>query len=442
MNQVGTSFRKGQRSFVIIGNGIAGVTAAETLRAEDASANMIMIANDPWPVYYRPALKDYLAGRVYEAKLWARPANFYREQGIHCIADRVVDIDIQRHSVYLQSGQQVGYSHLLLANGASAKKLACRGLDLIGVTTLRTIADYQAVLGRLDIARRIVVAGSGTLSLETVEVLRQRGHEVSHLLRHRTLWSEVLDATASDLVLQQVRRDGVDIYLEEEIAEIIGDQGQVTGVVTTKGTHIPCEMVLIAIGIEPNIDFIKRSGLACGRGVIVDSAMRTNAPGVYAAGDVVETYHPIMGESRLIGQWFPSVQQARAAVYSMLDMLDIKHAFHFYYNATFLYGLDFGAVGLTNVRGHPYQEIIADPKPRNYRKILLKDGIPVGMLSLGDRKEALTFKRAIDHNVNLLPILSSLFTENFKLADWLDYQGVPPPVLGISKVEETVGVAI
>ena len=197
-------------TYVVIGNGIAGVTAAEILRSEDSAADITVIADDPFPVYYRPALKDYLAGRVHEDKLWARPNSFYQDHRIRFLADRVVGIQAGQHAVQLQSGRQVGYDRLLLANGARAARLTCPGVELAGVTTLRTVADYQAVVSRLGTAQRIVVSGSGTLALETIETLRHRGYQVTHLLRRRTLWSEVLDATASDLVLQQERRDGVD----------------------------------------------------------------------------------------------------------------------------------------------------------------------------------------------------------------------------------------
>src|SRR5438067_8694075 len=252
-------------SYVFFGYGIAGVTAAEILHNGDSAADITVIADDPFPVYYRPALKDYLAGRVREDKLWARPSSFYQNRNIRFVSDRVIGLQVGQHAVQLASGRQLGYHRLLLANGARASRLTCPGLDLEGVTTLRTVADYQAVLQRLSRAHRIVVSGSGTLALETIETLRHRGYHVTHLLRHRTLWSEVLDATASDLVLQQEKRDGIDVRSEEEIAEITGKQGQVSGIVTTSGTRIPCEMVLIAIGIEPIIDFVKSSGIGCGR---------------------------------------------------------------------------------------------------------------------------------------------------------------------------------
>ncbi len=314
------------------------------------------------------------------------------------------------------------------------------------MTTLRSVTDYQNVLNRLDTARHIVVVGSGTLALESVESLRQRGYAVSHLLRRSILWSGVLDATASDLVLQQEMRDGADVYLEEEVVEIIGDQGRVSGVVTTKGKRISCDIVIFAIGIAPNIDFIQRSGIACGRGVLVDAMMRTNAPHIYAAGDVVETSDSMTGRTRVIGQWYPAIQQARAAAYSMLGVLDTSHPFQTttFYNATFLYGLDFASVGITNIAvgarfiapSEQYTEIVADPKPRTYRKATLANGVPIGMLSLGDRAGTLAFKRAIDYQVNLSSVASVLFADNFKLDDWLNSQGVPPPILGVNRIGE------
>ncbi len=420
-------------TYVIIGNGIAGATAAEVLRAEDSAATITVIADDPFPVYYRPALKDYLAGRIPEDKLLARPASFYQDHNIRFLPDRVVRIQAAQHLVQLQSGRQMGYDRLLLANGARPASLRCPGLDLVGVYTLRTVADYQALLENLSATRRVVVSGSGTLALETVETLRHRGYAVTHLIRRRTLWSEILDATASDLVLQQERRDGVDVRLEDEIAEIRGRRGEVSGVVTTSGAQVECETVIIAVGIEPNIDFLKASGIACGRGVRVDGKMRTNTPDIYAAGDVLETQNALTGRARPIGQWYPSIQQARAAAYSMLDLLDTNRPFNSstFYNATFLYGLDFASIGVTNMSG--LQEVVAEPKPRTYRKVLLKDGVPMGMLALGDRRQVLAFKRAIDHRINLQVVVSVLFADSFRLDDWLDRQGVPPPLLGVAR---------
>lgn len=422
--------------YVIIGNGIAGITAAETLRAESPNAPISLIASDSLPAYYRPALKDYLAGRVGEEKLRARPTTFYQEQHLYYLTDRVVGLNPQHHLIHLQTGRQLPYARLLLANGARPRRLRCPGSELVGVTTLRDITDYQALLARLPAVRQVVVAGGGTLALETVESLRLRGCEVMHVIRGGTLWPVALDVTASDLVIQQEMRDGVIVRLNEEIAEIAGERGQVNGVVTTGGARISCQMVIAAIGIEPNLDFIQPSGMACGRGVRVDALMRTNLPDIYAAGDVVETLDPRTGYARVIGQWYPAVQQGRAAAYSMLDLLDERRPFYpgAFYNATFLYGLDFAAAGLTTMQGPPFQEIVAPPRARRYRKVTLHDGVPVGMLSIGDRRAALAFKRAIDYGVSLAPVASSLFDDAFSLHEWLDRRHVPPPIMGVSKI--------
>lgn len=426
-----------QSGYLIIGNGVAGVTAAEVLRAEDSAADITVIADDPYPVYYRPALKDYLGGRVREDKLWARPTAFYQDQRIRFYNEHIVSLSVDQHTVELTTGQRIAYSRLLLAQGARASTLSCPGLNLKGVTTLRTVGDYQFTLGRLPAVRRIVVTGSGTLALETIETLRHRGYAVTHLLRRHTLWSDVLDPTASDLVLQQERRDGVIVREEEEIAEVSGKNGEVSGIVTTKGSHIPCELVVIAIGIDPIIDFAKQAGIVCGRGVKVDETMRTSAADIYAAGDVVETMDGATKHTRVLGQWYPAIVQARAAAYSMLDLLDTARSYRFgaFYNATFLYGLPFAAVGLTRKPkdASDYAEIVADPQPRTYQKVLLHRGVPVGMLALGDRSRVLAFKRALDHHTTLTPVVSRLFAPDFSLSSWLDTQGVPPPILRVSR---------
>jgi NADPH-dependent 2,4-dienoyl-CoA reductase/sulfur reductase-like enzyme/pSer/pThr/pTyr-binding forkhead associated (FHA) protein len=421
-------------SYVIVGNGITGITAAEVLRTEDAAATIGVIADDPYPVYYRPALKDYLAGRINENKLWARSTNFYQEYNVRFLPDRVVQVLPQPRALQLQSGRQVAYEHLLIASGARPLTLTCPGSNLRGVATLRTVTDYQRTMEYLNSVQRVVMVGSGTLAMETVETLRQRGYEVTHLIRRQILWSEVLDATASDLILQQERRNGVDVRLGEEVVEIMGKDGQVTGVLTTSGARIACEMVVVAIGVTPEINFVRPAGVECGRGIRVDNAMRTSVPGIYAAGDVLETVNELTGRTRVIGQWYPSIQQARAAAYSMLNLLDTEYPFRSstFYNATFLYGLDFASVGVTNATG--LQELVAEPQPRTYRKVVLKDGFPVGMLALGNRRQVLEMKRAIDHHVNITPVANRLFNDDFSLNDWLDSQGVPPALLSAQRV--------
>ena len=246
-----------QFSYVVVGNGIAGITAVETLRAEDDSADIAVVADTPLPLYNRPLLKDFLAGRVSEDTLWMRPESFYQDQLVHFINGRVIDIEVDQHTIHLQNGEQIGYQRLLLATGARARQLSCPGANLVGVTTLRTVDDYRKVLNYLGYVRRVVVIGSGPLALESVEVFSQKGYQVIHLLRHSTLWPEVLDKTASDLVLQQEWRDGVDIHIEEDISEIIGRSGHVTGVMTTKGAFIPCDMVIVAIGITSELDYLQ-----------------------------------------------------------------------------------------------------------------------------------------------------------------------------------------
>jgi NADPH-dependent 2,4-dienoyl-CoA reductase/sulfur reductase-like enzyme len=429
-------------SFVIVGNGIAGVTAAETVRQEQPSAEITIISETPTPACHRPSLKDYLAGRVEEDVLFARRPSFYADKGLLFLLDRVADIDVARHQLVLRRGQSLGYDRLLLATGARSRRLTCPGSDLAGVLTLRTVTDYQAALRFLEIARRVVVYGAGPLALETVDTLRQRGLHVIHLLRRRQLWADMLDRMASELILHQEQEAGVEVRVEDEIAEIIGKSGRVQGIITRNGARIPCDLLIMAIGSEPVIDCIKASGIVCERGVTVDHAMRSSVADVYAAGDVAETLDPLMGRMRIPGQWYPAMQQGRAAAYGMMGMLDALRLRHTapYSNAylrpinTFsLFGFDIAAVGLTNLSSPAYQEVMADLQTHIYSKTWLKNGVPVGMLSFDGQRDTLAFKRAIDHAVDLTPVASCLFERDFKLQNWLDGQKVPAPVLAVRK---------
>lgn len=419
-------------SYVIIGNGIAGVTAAEVLRAEDTECALTIVAEDPFPVYYRPALKDFLSGKLAEEKLWARPSTFYQERDIRFLPTRVTGLNPRQHTLRLHNGKTLQYDTLLLAQGARPRTLTCPGYNLEGVFTLRSVTDYQHILHRLEKVQNVVICGSGTLALESAETLAQRGYQVTHLLRGQRLWSEVLDGVASDMILQEERRAGIDVGIEEEITRIVGQDGEVCGVFTTRGRQLPCELVLIAIGIEPRIDFLRDSGVACGRGVQVDAHMRTSVPDIYAAGDVTENIEALSGRTRILGQWYPAIQQARLAALHMAGALSspppvVEAPF---YNATFLYGLDFVSLGLTNLpESSSFHEIIAEPQPRSYRKVVLCNGIATGALLLGERKQALALKRAIDHHANLAPIARQLFTPSFDLDAWLTQQGISAPLL-------------
>ncbi len=443
-------------SYTIIGNGIAGITAAETLRNEDASAHITVVADHPLPVYMRPALKDYLAGRVSEQDLYARRRSFYADHNIHFVFDRAAGIEVDSRVVHLRSGRRLSYERLLLATGARARRLNCPGSELAGVVALRTLTDFQVAIQQLAAARRVVVAGSGPVALETVEILHQRGLQVTHLLRGRCAWPNVLDMTASGLLLNQERRAGVDVRLEEEIVEIAGKQGHVAGVITNSGARIPCDLLITALGAEPAIDFISTSGIACARGVKVDQAMHTSAPAIFAAGDVAEVIDTITGQPRCIGQWYPAIQQGRTAAYAMLGLLGTNHLLHplKHNNAylrsittAYLFGFDIAAVGITSpaalataaapalpgALSPDYQEVFADRGMHLYGKALLKDGIAIGVLSFDGRRDMLAFKRAIDHAVSLAPVASCLFARDFKLATWLDAQRVPTPILAVRK---------
>jgi len=422
--------------YLIIGNGIAGITAAEVLHREDPTASIAILSEDIRPTYYRPALKDYLRGTLSEEKLFMHSDAFYQERQIELQQGCVVRIKPAQHRVVLDNGSEIGYQKLLLACGAHPTRLTCAGNELEGVATLYSIDDYQSILRRLEKVRHAVVYGSDPLAIDTVEALRKRKITVTHILPSSLLWPDMLDATASDLILQRERRDGVNVRLEEDIVEIKGRRGRVTGVELARSTPISCELVIVANGFEANCEWIRQSGIACGKGVRVNARMQTGAPDIYAAGDVVEIIDASTGRARILAQWYPALQQARVAALSMLGRSDVALSNTYYY-ASFLYGVEFAAIGVTRLaRTQGVQEVLAEPKAGEYRKLLLQQGLPLGVLAIGNRKGIMDIKRAMDHRVDLSPVQDQIFSADFRLGDWLDQQGVPPLFAPARKREE------
>lgn len=416
-------------SYIIIGDGPAGISAAEAIRADDPDATITVLSADPNPYYYRAALTNYLLGQLRDDELWGVPPDFYARHGIGRYYGQVVGVDPARNVVALDSGRQIPYDALLIATGAAPAQLAVPGAALPGVMTFRTLQDARRIADLLPDVRQAVVVGGGTLGLEWVEGLRHQGLAVTYILRERQFMPRLLDATASELVLRQVRGAGVTLILDDEIAGVQAAQGWVGQVVTRAGRQLPCQLVGAAIGVRPNIAFLAGSGVRTERGVLTDAQLRTNVPNIFAAGDVAQVREP-RGQRHTppIGLWQPARAQGRAAGRNMAASATGRGTPREYdpgapYVATRLYALDCVAVGETQpaataARAYPLSARTAT----TYRKLLLRDGRLVGALLIGDRSNARVFKRLIDGAVDVTPIGTHLLDAHFDLAAWTERQ--------------------
>ncbi len=415
--------------YAIIGDGAAGTTAAFYIRRADPNGRVIILSDDPQAAYYRAALTNFLIGELREEQLFAVPPNFYTEFRVERFQARVAQVDTRTNTLLLASGGQLPYDQLLIAAGANPNLPPWPGADLAGVMTMRTMQDARRILDGLSgkTIKRAVIVGAGPLGIEWVQGLRNRGVEVTFVIRGDAFMENVLDRTASDLVWSRLRAGGVDLRLNEEITEVLGtNDRRVRAVRLKNGQELACDMVGSAIGIRANTEFLNGSGVQTERGIPVDEGMRTNVPNVFAAGDIASVVDPVSGRRRALGLWEPARHQGRVAGINM------SGGAHHYtvgvqYNATRLWDLDLGAVGRT-IEGEGDQVIPDFPRTGReirYRKLVLRDGKLVGALMLGHRLQgvrarALQFQRLIELGLDVSDVASGLLDPRFDLASWLD----------------------
>jgi len=422
-----------RKRYVIVGDGAAGTTAAQTLRLADANAQITIVSDDPHSAYFRASLTNYLLGELREDQVWAVPPTFYAELGIHRLLARVAAIDVANSNVVLaQGGPGLPYDALVLASGARARPPPFEGGFLPGVMTMRTLQDVRTVMDliRAHNLKNAVVVGGGPLALEWAHGLSHRGVKVAVVARERRFLSASMDAVASDLLAARLRHGGVDVRMGDEIAQAVpGRDGRIAGVVLKSGQRLACELLAVAVGVICNTEFLRGGPITLtpSGAILVDDEMRTPVPNVFAAGDVAAV------NGKLLQLWEPARVQGRVAADNARGGKS-KWAPGAFYMATRLYDLDFAGAGDVDP---PDTETIVDFPQKtgkiSYRKLWLKSGKLVSFMLIGERAEQVRkkgrlYKRLIDETVDVSSIKQRLLERAFDLAGWLKPMDVAKPV--------------
>src|SRR2546421_4201237 len=265
---------------VIVGNGIAGLTAAVEARKLAPDQRIVVITDQNHPTINTPSLKQFAIGKLTREQLLAYPAGTERAQRIHVINARVEEIHAQDSYVCLTGGRGFGYESLLIATGSTAIGLPANlpGSDFDGVLTLHHLNDYLDLRRRLSEVDEVVVIGGGPHAIETVMSLLYWGIRVNWLIRSDTFLPRMLDRPASDMVLERVKRAGAKVYTQTEVIGVVGRVGSVNGVVTNQHQFLPGQLVLVCTGTSPATRLATHCDLPmkCKRGILVDDQLRTS----------------------------------------------------------------------------------------------------------------------------------------------------------------------
>ena len=289
---------------VIIGNGIAGVTAARYIRKCSDHAITIVSAESKH-FFSRTALMYVYMGHMRMKEITPYENWFWDKNRINLIQAYVDHVDTVHRRLQLSSGKDLHYDELIIASGSSYNKFNWPGQDLMGVGGLYSLQDLEYIEYWTKNAKRGVIVGGGLIGIEMAEMLLSRHIDVSFLVRENSYWNNVIPAEESEMVNRHIREHHVDLRLGTELAEIIGDEGgRVKAVKTSKGEIIECQWVGLTAGVRPNIHFLKDSGIHLGRGVLINEYFETNVPGVYAIGDCAEFRHHLPMRKAIEQVWY------------------------------------------------------------------------------------------------------------------------------------------
>ncbi|MGE5390520.1 MAG: FAD-dependent oxidoreductase [Deltaproteobacteria bacterium] len=368
--------------FVIIGGGIAALSAVQAIRKRDRTAEVIMLSEEEYRPYYRPALSDLLSEDLPDKRLYVLDEAWYRENKIKLLTGTRVDkIDTAGKQVVTEKGDSYPYAKLIIATGARSNIPPFKGGEQNGVFALRSLSDALALKEAIRSAKKAVVIGGGVLGLEAVWEMVSSGVEVAVIEHNQRIMPRQLDEPASLRLQQAMSSQGVKLYLGLDTEEIVGD-GRVTGVKLSDGQLLPADLVLLSTGVKPNVELAQTAGLEMAQGVVVDSSMRTSMSDIYAAGDGAQ-----FGE-RLIGLWPVSLEMGRVAGAAAAgDWVEYKPPVI----STMLvaFGMETFSIGEVNLPLDQCRVVeVNDPVENYFKRSYIKDGVLVGEIIIAPRVDA------------------------------------------------------
>ena len=378
---------------IIIGNGIAGITALKAIREVDKDSEVFIFGEEKFYPYNRIKLSKNLFDELAEDNILLQKKIWYDENKINIYLDKkVIKISTDKKEVVLSDKSVLKYDKLLLANGARNNKPPIDGIEKGGVFTLRKLQDAWDIKNQIKKGENVINIGGGIQGLETAWNLQQHGIKVSIMEFQSRLMPNQLDERASQILQEATQKFGINVYLDTGAHKIIGSD-RVEGIVANSGELFPCEKVVYAIGIKPNTEIAQETPLKCGKGIIVNEKMETNVDSIYAAGDVVEF------NGSVAGLWNISIGQGKVAGYNIAGKAS---TYNHIVPVTTLNAFKLSLFSMGSVdENKATNMLVEENKEGQYIKVFIKDNKIIGAIVIGDTKRSPIFKAAIEKEISL-----------------------------------------
>jgi nitrite reductase (NADH) large subunit len=418
--------------YLIIGNGAAGIAASEKIRKLDGAGEITILSSESYPVYSKCLLPDFLSGQISEDRMFIRDKDFYEKKNIGINYNHnVINVDFKLKLVttsiadsFNESGTTFTYDKLLIATGSSQILPPIQGLDVSKVHFLSTLDEAKRIIEASKDARRVIIIGAGFVGLEAAFNLYKKGKEVTIIERFPRILMNQLDEKAAQVIQNSLEEEGIRLILGASVSEVSTSvysnlvklfTGKDTkSVVLEDGRRFKADMIIVSTGSRPNLDYVKNSGLNINRGIVVDNHMQTSMPDVYAAGDVVETIDAVTEKMSLSPIWPNAVIQGEIAGNNMAGNSQEFSSLISMQNASEFREIPMISMGITSPAGSDYEEYV-DFRPAEmiYRKLVIKDDVVVGMIFLGDIKNAGVIGSLMKSKINVGKIKHNMLNSNF-----------------------------
>src|SRR5688572_4820977 len=385
---------------VVDGGGQAAGQAVQSLRQQNFAGAITLLADEPYPPYQRPPLsKKYLAGELTRERLLLRPAAFYAEKGVKLeLNTRAEEIDPKLRRVRLGDGRTLDYDRLMLATGSRVRTLTVPGAELPGVRYLRTIADVDAITASLAPGARVLLIGAGYIGLEVAAVLRHRGFDVTVLEAADRVMSRTVSAEVSAFYEARHREAGVAIHCGAAVKALHGP-ARVNAVETADGRTFPCDVLVVGIGVEPNVELAARAGLPCSNGIVVDALAQTADPHIVAAGDCTN-HQPPMLEHRVRLESVPNaIHQAKVAAATLLGTPAPYSEVPWFWSDQYYLKLQISGLSTG------YDEVVlrGDPAARSFAAFYLRAGQLLAVDAINSPREFIAGKKLVASRARIAP---------------------------------------
>jgi NAD(P)H-nitrite reductase large subunit len=432
--------------YLIIGNSAGGMGAAEAIREVDKVGTIAIISDEPYHVYSRPLISEYLSEKCPLERIMFRPPDFYEKNNIQAtLGQKAMGLNIDKHYTKLKDGRKITWEKLLLAIGGLPIIPKIDGIGLKGVFTFTTLDDAKAIDQFLNNYRRkvkAIVIGGGLIGVAATEALIKRGVEVTIVEMKERILNTILDEEASTLVETTLNESGVEIITSHTVSKVSSYlPGEATGVILDDSRPIPCDMIIVAIGVQPRTELVSNTRIKINRGIQVDRYMATSKPDIYACGDAAESYDFVYEENRLTPIWPNAYIGGRVAGFNMAGVPTVYQG-GTAMNSMKYFGLAIVSAGMVSPPDDNY-EIIGEKHGDIYRKVVLKDGLITGLVFSGDIEKSGIIYNLMKDRINVEAFKQVLVADDFGLASlsgeiWRTRLAILPSLLAspVTSVEQ------